>query len=159
MWNSTRNSRRGRVSCKKHYLNRILSLIRGRSCSWLTSQLNPIILSVLSVHNYKPRENALKKPAVRNVKDSMMHLQTADSTLHVPPLEGKYLDKYQLLPCAISFPISSLTTCTYFFPFCHWSAFRNGVTHGWVMWEGELHYCCLKCCMQNCYWVSAGNCD
>ncbi|XP_010573596.1 protein mono-ADP-ribosyltransferase PARP12 [Haliaeetus albicilla] len=41
------------------------------------------------IHNYKPRENALKKTAVRNVKDSMMHLQTADSTLHMPPSEGR----------------------------------------------------------------------
>ncbi|XP_052645560.1 zinc finger CCCH-type antiviral protein 1-like isoform X1 [Harpia harpyja] len=40
------------------------------------------------IHNYKPRENALKKTAVRSVKDSMMHLQTVDSTLHVPPSEG-----------------------------------------------------------------------
>ncbi|XP_040985439.1 protein mono-ADP-ribosyltransferase PARP12-like isoform X2 [Aquila chrysaetos chrysaetos] len=40
------------------------------------------------IHNYKPRENPLKKTTVSSVKDSMMHLQTVDSTLHVPPSEG-----------------------------------------------------------------------
>ncbi|NXJ50319.1 PAR12 polymerase, partial [Spizaetus tyrannus] len=33
-------------------------------------------------------ENPLKKTAVSSVKDSMMHLQTVDSTLHVPPSEA-----------------------------------------------------------------------
>ncbi|NWV19790.1 PAR12 polymerase, partial [Origma solitaria] len=40
-------------------LNRIFSFDRGRNCSCLTSQLNPIILLVLSVYNYQPRNAVL----------------------------------------------------------------------------------------------------
>ncbi|XP_028941467.1 zinc finger CCCH-type antiviral protein 1, partial [Antrostomus carolinensis] len=63
------------------------------------------------IHDYKPRENLLKNPAVIRSKEPKIPLQTVGSTLHVPLPEGKYLDKYQLLSCGISFAISPLTTC------------------------------------------------
>ncbi|NXF09401.1 PAR12 polymerase, partial [Smithornis capensis] len=45
-----------------------------------------------NVHNYKPRENYLKKTVVTKSKEPKVPLQTVDSTLHVPSPEGKYLD-------------------------------------------------------------------
>ncbi|XP_068257521.1 protein mono-ADP-ribosyltransferase PARP12-like isoform X1 [Nyctibius grandis] len=43
------------------------------------------------IHNYKPRENLLKKPAVVRSKELRIPLQTVGSTLQVPPSEGEYL--------------------------------------------------------------------
>ncbi|KAM9293647.1 protein mono-ADP-ribosyltransferase PARP12-like isoform 2-T2 [Morus bassanus] len=40
------------------------------------------------IHNYKPRENVFKKPAVIRVKELRTSLQTVGSTLPVPPSEG-----------------------------------------------------------------------
>ncbi|NWH50351.1 PAR12 polymerase, partial [Fregata magnificens] len=43
------------------------------------------------IHNYKPRENLLKKPAVTRSKDLNIPFQTVDSTLHMPPSEVLFI--------------------------------------------------------------------
>ncbi|NXE63963.1 PAR12 polymerase, partial [Calcarius ornatus] len=68
----------------------ILSLIEGRNCSCLTSQLNPTILLMLSVHNN--RNDNWKKPAGRRTREMKTNLVTVQYKQDVPPSAGKYLD-------------------------------------------------------------------
>ncbi|KAM6314538.1 protein mono-ADP-ribosyltransferase PARP12-like isoform 2-T2 [Podargus strigoides] len=50
------------------------------------------------MHDYKPRENFSKKPAVVRSKEPRKPLQTAGSTLQVPPPDGKYLGPRSNVP-------------------------------------------------------------
>lgn len=122
---------------------------RGRNCSCLTSQLNPTILLGLSVHNYRPRNEYWKRPVTPTIKEVKTTLETVQCTMDVPPSEGKYLansTNHCLVESVLYFSSSNIYT---FFPFLLLHACKNGVSHGVIMWEGELHFYCLKYCIQN----------
>ncbi|XP_075298332.1 protein mono-ADP-ribosyltransferase PARP12 [Opisthocomus hoazin] len=57
-------------------------------CDHKHTEFNKELKKGKSVHNYKPRENMLKKPAATRSKEQKISLQTVDSSLHVPPSEG-----------------------------------------------------------------------
>ncbi|NXP89075.1 PAR12 polymerase, partial [Passerina amoena] len=95
------------------------------------------------------RNDNWKNPAVRKTKEVKTTLETVQCKLDVPPSGGKYLDNSTNCFLVESAFVFLFLQYIHIFSSLLLGTCKNGVSHGTVMWEGELQFFCLKYCIEN----------